>query len=343
MKYLPLTLSCLVSLTGLAACTQSIGPALASSANATSRCDVSAPQSLALDLAGIEAVRFEVGRHTLHLEAGAQGDGQLSGRGCASNEELLKGLRIAQTRRGSTLVVHFEQDNAANVFLGNSKGRYAWLDMTVTLPSGFPVALALSSGKTVVRHVPALNASVSSGDLDASDITGDVTLALSSGNARLADIGPLSATVSSGNLIARDVAGPTRLTVSSGDAVLERIGALTATLSSGDLRVTQTAGPVDLSVASGEAELTNLKGDLRIGQVSSGEVDAREVAGAVTVDRLGSGDIRLRQIGGAVAVDTISSGRVSVEDAASLTVSRLGRGDIDHSRIRGTVTRPATR
>lgn len=330
MKTLPCSLSCLALMISLSGCTQAAPATTAtdapSASTASRHCQITAPRSLQLDLAGVQKVAFEVGRHTLHLTGAADGNGLLSGKDCASSDALLKGLSITQQRNGSVLTVRMEQSNSSNVFLGNGKGRYAYMDATVALPAHLAVQLAVGSGDATVNGLESLSAAVSSGDLAASRIKGPVVLTLSSGDVQLQDIASLQATVSSGDLLARQVTGTTTLTVSSGDA-----------------RLTD-AGPVRITaLSSGDIELSGIKGDVAVEAVSSGDLEIDNVSGNVTVGTLGSGGIVLKRIGGEASVKSIGSGDLEVDGAAALTVQRIGSGDVSHRHVTGPVTLPSAR
>lgn len=319
-----------IALAGLSACSQADSRAVehvAVSTGGTARCEHNAPRQLDLDLAGARSVHFQTGRHTLRVEAAADGKGRLAGRACASSADLLDGLRLAQERRGDTLVVTLEQDNQANVFFNLGKSRYAWMDLAVTLPPGLPVQLSVASGDALARNLPSLKASVASGDLRAERIAGPVQLELASGDAHLAGVGAVSARIASGDLELRGASGPVDLSVASGDANLRDTGPVTVT-----------------ALASGDVEIDGVEGDLLVRSVSSGGLEARGVRGRVDIESIGSGKVDLRDIAGDIAIGSVASGNVEVGQArGSLRVRHVGSGSVRHRDVAGPVVLPRSR
>lgn len=318
---LSLSLLTLATLTGLSGCSQAND--IVTSVSSAKKCEFTAPRSLDLDLSGVDRIHFKAGRHTLHVDAAANGKAQLSGRGCASSQDILDGLHLTQVREGGTLLVGLEHTHDTSLSQGNGKARYGWMEMSVTLPTGLPVDLNVGSGDASARHLPELNANVASGDLRATDIAGSVNLNLASGDVILERIGPLDATVASGDLKASTVNGPVNLIVASGDARLSR------------------TGPVNLSaLSSGDVTLSGVQGDLLIGNVGSGDLEADTVAGNVQIAAMGSGDVDLKHITGAVSVRAIGSGDLEVNGAAGLEVMQIGSGDVIHSNVSGRISLP---
>lgn len=318
-----LSLAILTSLAGCAPAEDRAPTGIAGSTGGSTECAHTAPRGLALELDGVRQVRFAVGPHTLRIDAAANGNGQLDGRACASRAELLADLQVSQQRQGDTLVVTLSQAKSTSINWGIGKGRYAWLDMGVTLPAGLPVEVGVASGDVIARNLPSLVANVASGDLEAEAIAGAVQLKLASGDAELRQIGSLDAAVASGDLEVRKASGAVALTVASGDVELQDTGAITVS-----------------RLASGDVEILGVQGGLAIGTIGSGEVKARNINGAVSIDTIGSGEITLQQVAGPVTIDTIGSGDITVDGAASLRVRRMASGDVRHQNIAGSVSLP---
>ena len=239
---------------------------------------------MVLDLAGAEAVRFEVNSHDLEVRTAPSTDAKLEGRACASSESALAGLRVTQARRGDTLVVRLDSkdNNSWNLF----GTRYARLDVTATLPRGMAVQVDVGSGDAVVRGVASLASSVGSGDLQASDLAGRVSLSVGSGDAQLKDIGALRVdSIGSGDVTAARVRG---------DASVGSIG-------SGDFDLYGAGGDVEVgSVGSGDAGMRNVEGNVRVGSVGSGDIEATGVRGDLVVRGVGSGSVEHRDVRGRV-------------------------------------------
>ena len=239
---------------------------------------------MALDLAGASAVRFEVNAHDLEVLAVQAGGATLQGRACASSASALEGLRVTQARTGDTLVVRLESEGNHSWNLFGT--RYARLDVTATLPRGLAVQVEVGSGDAVVSGVASLDASVGSGDLQASDIAGRVDVSVGSGDVQLEDIGTLRVdSIGSGDVTAARV---------KGDASVGSIG-------SGDFDVYGAGGDVEVgSVGSGDAGMRNVAGNVRVGSVGSGDIEATGVRGDLVVRGVGSGSVEHRGVGGRV-------------------------------------------
>ena len=239
---------------------------------------------LALDLAGVESVAFEVNAHDLEVRVHQGAGATLEGRACASSESALAGLQVTQRRDGDTLEVRLESDDDSvwNLF-GN---RYARLDVTTVLPQGMPVRVDVGSGDAIVAGVPSLRGAVGSGDLQASGIAGLVTVSVGSGDVQLKDIGSLRVdAIGSGDVTAARVRG---------DASVGSIG-------SGDFDLYGAGGDVEVgSVGSGDAGMRNVEGSVTVGSVGSGDIEATGVRGDLVVRGIGSGSIDHRGIGGRI-------------------------------------------
>lgn len=196
--------------------------------------------------------------------------------------------------------------------------------------------------------------------------------------------GKPSISLGSGNYAWMDIRGSVpadvmvQLKVGSGDAHIEGAQALSVDVGSGDVDALRTQGSVHaavgsgdlvidgadtvnlLSLGSGDATVSNVRRDVRVGNVGSGDVDLRDIGGNANIDAIGSGDADVRQVRGNVEVDVVGSGDVGLRDitgnvrignigsggiradgvGGNLTVERAGSADIRHSGVRGTVSLP---
>lgn len=247
---------------------------LPATAIAGERCKFERPVSLDLDLSGARAVVFEVNSHDLRLHATPGARATLSGRACASSNQILEQLSVSQEKAGDKLVVKLERrQQGLDIHLGNT---YARLDVSGSLPDDILVQLKVGSGDASLTGARAMSADVGSGDVTASAIKGLATAAVGSGDITLRDIGALHV-----------------LSIGSGD--------VEATGVRGDARVD--------SIGSGDLDLREVQGDVRIGSIGSGDAEVGAVRGAVTLDTLGSGSLEVRGAG-SLRVDRIGSGDV---------------------------------
>ncbi|MGE8220921.1 DUF4097 family beta strand repeat-containing protein [Stenotrophomonas sp. Y-13] len=230
---------------------------------ADEHCKFSQPQAMDLALAGVKAVVFEVNSHDLRLQASPGARAALSGRACASSQDLLGQLSLTQEKVGDKLVVRLQRESRGlNIGFGSS---YAWLDITGTLPDTLLVQLKVGSGDASLSGAQAMSADVGSGDVKARDIKALATAAVGSGDIELDNVGALHV-----------------VSIGSGDA---RVGGVR-----GDARVG--------SIGSGDLELRDVQGNVEIDSIGSGDADISGVRGTVGLGTLGSGDLRVRDAGG---------------------------------------------
>ena len=230
---------------------------------ADEHCKFSQPQAMDLALAGVKAVVFEVNSHDLRLQASPGARAALSGRACASSQDLLGQLSLTQEKVGDKLVVRLQRESRGlNIGFGSS---YAWLDITGTLPDTLLVQLKVGSGDASLSGAQAMSADVGSGDVKARDIKALATAA-----------------------------------VGSGDIELDNVGALhVVSIGSGDVRVGGVRGDARVgSIGSGDLELRDVQGNVEIDSIGSGDADIGGVRGTVGLGALGSGDLRVRDAGG---------------------------------------------
>lgn len=227
---------------------------------AEEHCKFSEPKALELELGDAKAVVFEVNSHDLRLVASPGARAAVSGRACASTQDLLRQLSVSQQKVGDKLVVRLERQSQGLNF-NFSGSTYAYLDVSGTLPDTILVQLKVGSG-----------------------------------DASLTGAHSMSADVGSGDVVARDIKGLATAAVGSGDIELSTISALhVVSIGSGDVKVDGVRGDARVgSIGSGDLELRNVQGAVSIDSVGSGDVDVRDVRGAVSVGSLGSGDVEVR-------------------------------------------------
>jgi len=246
-------------------------------------CAITAPKSLNLDLAGSKTVVFEVNSHDLRLQASPGAKAALSGRACASTQELLDQLSLSQRKEGDKLVVTLERRNQGLHF--NFGSNYAYLDLTGSLPDDVLVQLKVGSGDASLAGAQSMSADVGSGDVSARDIKGLATAAVGSGDVEFNNIGSLYVlSVGSGDVKANGVRGNARV----------------GTVGSGDVELHGVQGAVSIeSIGSGDVDIRDSRGAVSLGALGSGDLDVRGAA-SLKVERVGSGSVNHSGITGAV-------------------------------------------
>ncbi len=249
---------------------------LPGAAFAEDHCKFSQPQAMDLQLAGAKAVVFEVNSHDLRLQASPGAKAALSGRACASTQDMLSQLSLSQQKVGDKLVVTLKRESRGlNINL--SGNTYAYLDLTGTLPDNILVQLKVGSGDAALTGADSMSADVGSGDVVARDIKGLATAAVGSGDVELHNVGSTYV-----------------VSVGSGDVKVNGVR--------GDARVG--------SVGSGDIVLHGVQGTVRVESIGSGDVDVRDAGGAVSLGSLGSGDFEVRGAA-SLTVDRVGSGSVN--------------------------------
>lgn len=262
-------------------------------ADEAKHCEHSRQLELQLDLAGVRTVVFDVGASDLDLRATSDRTHVVNGRACASNVKLLDRINVTQLRQGDRLMVRARRNGEDDTgmrfnldLFGVTHRRYAKLTMRATVPVGLPVELKLGSGDATVARVHSLVATIGSGDLSVSGITGPLRGSTGSGDIQGSDIGALDlSSIGSGDVSIRQVRGPSRI----------------GTFGSGDIEIRQTSGAVDIgSGGSGDITLTDIGGSIAIGSIGSGDVEVDGARGDLTVRAKGSGDIEHRGVSGRI-------------------------------------------
>lgn len=255
----------------------------ATPAFAADPCAHAAPRDLALDLAGVRSVVFDIGPHELRLDGRAGTSGEVGGRACASSAADLDRLKLSQQKDGDTLVVRaWREGESLSGLFGN---RYADLRLSAHVPDNLPVRIKVGSGDAWVTGVARLEAEVGSGDLDIRRIGQAVTAKVGSGDIEIDDAGSLQIrSIGSGDVTARNVRG---------DVSVGSVG-------SGDFRLDRAGGKVTVdSIGSGDVELSGVAGAVEVGSIGSGDLDVHGAA-SLRVRSIGSGDASHRDVRGSI-------------------------------------------
>jgi len=253
----------------------------------TLECKFKAERPLAIDAAGTHALVLALDSSDARVR-GVAGLNKIevTGKACASQEDWLAELTVAQRREGDRVVVTTNQHRQNTI--GPFHSSYAFIDLEVRIPASLMLQIQSNSGDADVADLAALDFSTHSGDLIADHISGTITAELGSGDIKADDIGSLELRRSgSGDVRARRVHGDVRIgNVGSGDLAFEDVAK--------SVRVN--------SVGSGDVGVHGAGGDVVIDSVGSGDVTASNVGGDFIVKAAGSGDIHHHDIKGKVSV-----------------------------------------
>jgi hypothetical protein len=253
----------------------------------TFECKFKAERALDIDPAGLHALVLKLDSSDAHVR-GVSGSAKIEVRGkaCASQEDWLADLTIAQSRDGDRAVVATNQHHNNTIGLWHSS--YAFIDLEVRLPANLPLRIESNSGDADVADLAAVDFSTHSGDLLAHHISGAVNAEIGSGDINADDIGSLELRRSgSGDVRARRVHGDVRIgNVGSGDLAFEDV----------------SKSVLVNSVGSGDVGVHGAGGDVVIDSIGSGDVTAAHIGGDFIVKAAGSGDIRHHDVKGKVSV-----------------------------------------
>ena len=254
---------------------------------ATFECRFAAERPLDIDPAGVRALVLKLESSDAHVR-GVAGLNRIEVRGkaCASQEDWLADLTVAQGREGDRVVVTTNQHRGNTISLFHSS--YAYIDLEVRIPASLALQIQSNSGDADVADIAVLDFATQSGDLIANRVSGAITAELGSGDIKAEDIGSLELRRSgSGDVRARRVRGDVRIgNVGSGDLAFEEV--------SNSVRVN--------SVGSGDVGVRGAGGDVVIDSIGSGDVTASDVGGDFIVKASGSGDIHHHGVKGRVSV-----------------------------------------
>jgi hypothetical protein len=188
------------------------------------------------------------------------------GTACASDRELLDGIRLVAERRGG--VVHVEAVMPEREGWGGGWRTYAHLNLVIEVPEGTPLDVTDSSGDATIDTVGALRIEDSSGELVIHHVRGDLSVDDSSGEIEIADVG-----------------GTVRVKDSSGEIKIRDVGAV-----------------VIESDGSGGIDIANVRGSVLVKDDGSGGIDVQDVGGDLTVEEDGSGGVHHDRVKGRVRI-----------------------------------------
>lgn len=226
-----------------------------------------------ISASGIQTVRVIGRAGTLTVE-GKPGVGQIAAEGvaCASSKALVDEIRIDVRREGNEVIVEAlipEGDSGGSIWPFGI-GRYARLDLVVTLPGNLPVAVIDGSGETWIRDIGAGSVRDGSGALEITNVSGNIVV--SDG---------------SGSMVVRKVGGTVEISDGSGSIDVEDAGNVIITADgSGSIDISNVRGNVVIeNDGSGSISVFNVGGDFIVRNDGSGGIEHSGVRGAVRLPR----------------------------------------------------------
>jgi hypothetical protein len=227
-------------------------------------CDHERQIDVSIDAAGADLAEISVGAGSLLIEGSSGTAVTVTGRACASSASWLEEMALRAERDGDRVEIETEVPDDWN-WSGN---RYAYFDLEIRVPASMMVDAEDGSGNATIRGVGGLEMSDGSGNLDISDIAGDVRVSDGSGNLEIGGVG-----------------GHVRISDGSGEMTVRDAGSVT----------------VD-SDGSGSIRLESIRGDAVVDSDGSGNIVVEGVGGDFRVDSDGSGSIRYEDVAGTVDI-----------------------------------------
>lgn len=238
-------------------------------------CQFTAERNLDIDVAGLQALRMELGSSDLNVQGDAAATRiEVRGKACASEQAWLDELKIEQSREGNKVVVKPAPRPSHTGIFGK---HYAYIDFVVRVPAKLAMEINSGSGDTRATNIASLDYHSGSGDLNLEGVAGSVSV-----------------------------------TVGSGDVVANHIGGLKVDhAGSGDLRISDVQGEVTIGhVGSGDLSFSGVRGSVRAESIGSGDFVAEKVGGDVYVGSIGSGDVTVKTVSGGLTVRSAGSGDI---------------------------------
>jgi hypothetical protein len=201
-----------------------IAAALTPRAGHPDDCRYTAERTATIAASGISTLDLEAGAGSLRI-VGKAGISQIQVRGhaCASSDAMLAELQLRANRSGGTYTVEaLGPDNSRE---WRDDDSYARIDLVIEVPTSIFARVSDGSGEAFVSGVAGLDMDDGSGELEISDIGGDVTIDDGSGELSITDVqGDVSVDDGSGEVTIRDVTGSVTVSDGSGSIRVSRVG-----------------------------------------------------------------------------------------------------------------------
>ena len=242
-----------------------------------SHADYHIKKELSLDAGSLTAMDIEAGSGSLIVK-GEQGRSEISVTADVYTDSKYKdNYELTLTKSGKSGFLVAKNNSSSGFWRGNSPR----IDVVVHVPAS--LMLDINDG---------------SGDIEISDILGNLDINDGSGGLRVKNIG--------GNIDIND--------------------------GSGELEVSQVDGSVTIVDGSGSIEVNNVGGNLSIDD-GSGSIYAKNINGSANIED-GSGDLTVKKITGIVTLDD-GSGDIEVDDAGGLKILESGSGGLKVNNVKG--------
>ena len=211
-------------------------------------CDHSAPHRLNAAVGDATSIVIVGRAGSLRVTGSNAANVTATGTACASERDVLAGMRIEGRREGSELVIEAVIPDRVVSF---SFHNHATLDFEVSVPESLPIRIKDGSGGLYIRNVASADINDGSGEIEIRNVRGDV-----------------------------------RLRDGSGSVEIEKVGGSVVVLAdgSGALDIRDVRRDVTIEVdGSGGIDVADVQGNFTVARDGSGGVDYDRVAGRVSI------------------------------------------------------------
>ena len=214
--------------------------------NRGDECRYSADRSADISAAGLSALDLSAGAGSLRIVGRSDiSTVKVRARACASSRAMLDELQLKSRRTGSTY--HVETVAPENNRWEDDG--YARLELVIEVPASMTARVSDGSGEAHIEGIAALDIDDGSGELEISNISGDVKV----------DDG-------SGEISITDVNGSVRIDDGSGEITIRGVG-----------------GDVTISDGSGSIDVSRVGRDFTVSSDGSGDIEQSDVRGRVRI------------------------------------------------------------
>ena len=226
----------------------------------------------------ITEVRIDAKAGDLRVIGHASKNISIEGLACSNSKALLNQIEFTTRVQGKVLYVEARVPEGSML-------QQAGLHLTLNLPDPLNVEIYDTSGDLVVQGINNLKVWDRSGDMDITDLSGNLLIA--EDEAGDIDIHRVKKSVQ----IDRDSAGDILIEQVSGAVSIGKDG-------SGDLTILDAGNTTVNMDDSGDIHIEHIQGNVLIGRDDSGDINVYDVSGNLMVRQDGSGDINFDQVRG---------------------------------------------
>ena len=236
---------------------------------------------------------------------------------------IFKDFQISVKKEGKNVRVTAESSSGRRLRSLNAH-------FEITVPQKFNVDLETSGGNLDISDLEGdIIGRTSGGNIRVGNVkNGSVNIRTSGGNLTLTGVenGNVHARTSGGNIRVGDVSGDLTVKTSGGNITISRTsGKVTAKTSGGNIKVEESGADLDVDTSGGNITIKTAGGNVRA-ETSGGNITIGQTQGYVEAETSG-GNIQVKGSGGPINVST-SGGNIQIKGARGYIEARTSGGSI---------------